>query len=303
MALASVSDAPNRITAALQRASQATGIDFNYLLKTAERESSLRPTAKARSSSAAGLFQFIENTWLKTIKQEGARFGLSGAASEIRQTSSGRYVVPDRAMRAEILALRYNPEISALLAGAFTQQNTEIMSERLGRDPTQGELYIAHFMGAETGAKLVNLANSDPRDRADVHFPRAARANPSIFYSRRGPRSTAEVYRTLVAKHSSEPVVVAQAARGEPAGSRQVSDVVAAAVASGNPADPVFQARPASVAGLGAIGAWQAIVMSEAESVVAARAGAISSPAEAPAPARMFQGSFWEQLRRGQEQG
>ncbi len=236
--------APGRITAALQRASRATGIDFDYLLKTAERESSLRPSAKARSSSAAGLFQFIENTWLKTIKQEGARFGLDNMASEIRQTSSGRYVVPDRDMRSQILALRYNPEISALLAGAFTQQNAEIMSDRLGRAPTQGELYIAHFMGAETGAKLVNLAGSEPRDRADVHFPRAARANPSIFYDRRGPRSMAEVYRTLVAKHSSDRVMVAQAP-DTPEGGRQAANDAVAVAGSGKPAEPVFQAVPA----------------------------------------------------------
>lgn len=113
----------------------------------------------------------------------------------------------------------------------------------------------------------------------------------------------AEVYRTLVAKHSSEPVVVARSAPSEQAGGRETQDVAAVTVASGKPAEPVFQARPAGVAGLGAIGAWQTIVMSEAESVVAARAGTISGPADAPAPARMFQGSFWEQLRRGQERG
>ena len=48
-----------------------------FLLKTATRESSLNPDAKAKSSSAAGLFQFIEQTWLGLVKSDGPRLGLA----------------------------------------------------------------------------------------------------------------------------------------------------------------------------------------------------------------------------------
>ena len=55
------------VEAAIRRASNATGVDADFLLKTARRESALNPSAKARTSSAAGLVQFIEQTWLGSV--------------------------------------------------------------------------------------------------------------------------------------------------------------------------------------------------------------------------------------------
>jgi soluble lytic murein transglycosylase-like protein len=57
------------VETAIRRASNAVGVDFDFLMKTARRESAMNPSAKARTSSAAGLFQFIEQTWLSTVKQ------------------------------------------------------------------------------------------------------------------------------------------------------------------------------------------------------------------------------------------
>ncbi len=70
MSAEAVNPASERATviAALQRASAATGSDFHYLLGTAMRESSLKPQAQAGRSSAVGLFQFVEQTWLRLVK-------------------------------------------------------------------------------------------------------------------------------------------------------------------------------------------------------------------------------------------
>ncbi|MFZ1990358.1 MAG: transglycosylase SLT domain-containing protein, partial [Alphaproteobacteria bacterium] len=59
------------VTQALAKASRATGVDFSYLLNTAKRESSLNPDAKSKTSSATGLFQFVEQTWLQALKAHG----------------------------------------------------------------------------------------------------------------------------------------------------------------------------------------------------------------------------------------
>jgi hypothetical protein len=64
-----------QVTTAIRSASRATGANFDYLLNTAIRESSLDPKAQARTSSARGLYQFIESTWLTMIKEEGPKFG------------------------------------------------------------------------------------------------------------------------------------------------------------------------------------------------------------------------------------
>src|SRR5260370_1372138 len=81
------------VEAAIQRASQATGVDFSFLMKTAGRESGMNPAAKAGGSSAAGLFQFVEQTWLSTLKQHGAKHGYARYAELISKGPDGHYHV------------------------------------------------------------------------------------------------------------------------------------------------------------------------------------------------------------------
>ncbi len=71
---ATASAAP-QITGAIRQAAQSTGISFEYLLTTAQIESNLNPSAQASTSSAKGLYQFIDQTWLGTMKQDGAALG------------------------------------------------------------------------------------------------------------------------------------------------------------------------------------------------------------------------------------
>src|SRR4029453_7643273 len=97
---------PAEILAAIASASRKTGSDFDYLLATAQRESNLDSRAKSKTSSASGLFQFIDQTWLSLIKRHGARHGLGQYADAIAATESGRYVVTSPPARSAILALR-----------------------------------------------------------------------------------------------------------------------------------------------------------------------------------------------------
>lgn len=202
MSLVQAISAPPQIAAALKQASVRTGTDFNYLLKTAMRESSLDCSAKSSTSSACGLFQFTQQTWLGTMKKNGAELGLGQYADKISQDSKGRYVVADPAARQAILAQRNDPTTSALMAGALTNDSRETLEGKLGRSVNGGELYIAHFLGAGGASKLISSAEEAPGARADMLFPAAAAANKSIFYSRDGqPRTVAEVYNNLVSKH------------------------------------------------------------------------------------------------------
>jgi hypothetical protein len=203
MLVNSSNSASPAVTGAIQQASHATGTSFNYLLATAQVESGLNPQAGASTSSARGLFQFIETTWLATIKQAGAALGLGRYADAITQTASGNYEVRDPSMRSEILKLRNDPNANALMAGAFTQGNASALSERLGRAPSEGELYIAHFLGVGGAARLIGLAGSHPNARAADYFPNAAQANPWIFYDRStgAARSLAQVRDILTARY------------------------------------------------------------------------------------------------------
>jgi hypothetical protein len=191
------------VTGAIRQAAQATGTSFQYLLATAQVESGLNPQAGASTSSARGLFQFVEQTWLGTMKQSGAALGYGQYADAITKTASGRYEVRDPAMRSAILKLRTDPTANAVMAGAFTQANAALLSQHLGRAPSEGELYIAHFLGAGGAARLISAAAANPSGSAASSFANAAQANPSIFYDRTtgAARSLAQVRDVLTARY------------------------------------------------------------------------------------------------------
>lgn len=189
------------VTDAIRRGASATGTDFDYLLRTARRESSLDPSAKAPTSSATGLFQFIEQTWLGIVKNDGPALGLANEASAIVARQDGTYTVPDAAARQAILKLREEPEAASAMAGALTRRNRAVLASATGQTPSNGELYLAHVLGARGASSLINTAKTDPTRAAAIDFPEAARANRSIFYAKDGrARSTREVYAQLTAE-------------------------------------------------------------------------------------------------------
>ncbi|KPH75556.1 MULTISPECIES: hypothetical protein [Bosea] len=192
------------VVSAIRDGAAKTGAGFDYLLKTAQRESSLEPDAKAKTSSATGLFQFIEQTWLSMVKQEGPKQGLSNYADAITESGGGRLTVSDPAAREKILDLRKDPQVAAVMAGAFTQKNREQLAGALGRQPHAGELYMAHVLGARGASDLIRAAANDPTRSAAKDFPEAAAANRGIFFDKTGrARSAQEVYGVLAASHAN----------------------------------------------------------------------------------------------------
>ena len=100
------------VRAAIASAARATGVNFDYLLAQAKIESGLNPSARAPTSSAAGLYQFTRGTWLATLEKHAGKHGLGWVQDAI---SGG--TVTDPQMRAQIMALRFDPQASALMAG------------------------------------------------------------------------------------------------------------------------------------------------------------------------------------------
>jgi len=200
------------VVQALQKAAAATGSDFHYLLGTAMRESSLKPNATSSSSSATGLFQFVDQTWLGLVKEHGAQYGLGNYADQITKQADGRYRA-EGAVRQDILALRKDPEVCSLMAGEYAKATGSAMRASLGREVCGGELYAAHFLGPDAAAKLIKLAGSDPSANAAAQFPQAAAANKSVFFHADGSaKSVREVYDWAMRQPGGEGTVrVAQA--------------------------------------------------------------------------------------------
>src|SRR5580704_15669285 len=169
------------VEAAIQRASTATGVDFSFLLGTARRESSFNPGAHAKTSSAAGLFQFVDQTWLATLKQHGAKYGYARYADLIQQGSDGRFHVAGDEARRTVMDLKLDPHAASLMAGELASDHAAYLRGRMGRDPTSGELYAAHVLGPQGSAKLIDAVRVSPSVPASALFPEAAASNHGLF--------------------------------------------------------------------------------------------------------------------------
>ncbi|MEQ1754155.1 MAG: lytic transglycosylase domain-containing protein [Micropepsaceae bacterium] len=227
------------VLTALRGAADSTGADFDYLLNTAMRESSLNPEAKAPTSSATGLFQFVEQTWLGTMKRHGTEHGFGAYADAIQVGKDGRYNVADKGLRQEILALRKDPKASSLMAGELTNDMRGDMEVALGRGVSAGELYVAHFLGPQAAVKMIKAAAATPTAAAANLFSDAASSNSNIFFGRDGKaRSVGAVLDSLKAKHS-----------GSHLSAHEFASAETPATAAGAAADAASQALRGSYAG------------------------------------------------------
>jgi hypothetical protein len=234
-----------QVEAAIARAAQATGVDFNYLLAQARLESSLDPAARAGTSSAAGLYQFTRGTWLQTLEKHGAAHGAGWADMAIEQ---GR--VSDPSLRQQVLALRHDPDLSSRMAAELARDNRAALLPVLGREPDAAELYLAHFLGAGGAGKFLTALSADPAQSAATLLPEAAAANRAIFYEGGQARSLGGVMGLLrgkVDRAMDQPVAAAPWSTAALVAERQPLSLPAAP--SGQPAP--FSATLASTFALG----------------------------------------------------
>ena len=200
MTVSAITTNTQRVTSAIQRAAQRTGIDFDYLLGQAKLESGLNANAKAGTSSASGLYQFIEQSWLAVVKKHGSEHGLGWAADSIQQTAGGRYAVSG-GQRAAILALRNDPDVASLMAAEHAGDNKTAIEAATGRPATGTDLYMAHFLGQGGARSFLTQMQANPDRSAAALFPAAARANRNVFYAADGSaRSLSQVYQRFADK-------------------------------------------------------------------------------------------------------
>jgi len=177
------------VRSAIAHAARETGMDFQYMLAQAKIESALDPDAKAGTSSAAGLYQFTRDTWLRTLDAHGEKHGLGWASAAI---SDGR--ITDPSMAGQIMALRFDPAASALMAGELAGDNRDALAGLLGREPDGAELYLGHFLGSGGASRFLTALAQNPETSAAAILPKAANANRPIFFEASGaPRSVREV--------------------------------------------------------------------------------------------------------------
>ncbi len=167
-------------------AAKIADMDPVLLMAIADKESRFAPKANASTSSASGLFQFVETTWFKALRSFGWRHGHEQEAKAIQGDDKEMRVAPQK--RAELLRLRNDPFLSAVLAAEMLKHDGEGIASRLGRPLTQGETYLIHFLGPDGAERFMKKMDDDPRASAAALLPRAAKTNKPIFYERQGRR-------------------------------------------------------------------------------------------------------------------
>jgi hypothetical protein len=209
--------APGRteVVDAIRQASERAGVDFKFMLAKAQTESSLDPTIRARTSSASGLYQFIESTWLSTVRQHGAKYGIGDLASSIEDDFGGTARVRDSATRKQILDLRFDPKIASAMAAEFTKSNHAQLEGALGSGINSTDLYLAHFLGANGASRFLQNYRADPQKIGASLFPEAANANRGVFYdpSSGRARTLGQIYDFFAKKMGEEIATVDTADR------------------------------------------------------------------------------------------
>lgn len=148
---------------------QMTGVDPSLLMMMCAVESDFKITATPGTSNAAGLYQFVPKTWRGMLKTYGGKYGIGPDTSPM------------------------DPRANALMGAEYVKENYRHLARKLGRTPTENDIYLAHFLGPSGS---VQVLKGNPNDIAARLNPDAAKSNREIFYDNGRPRTVRE----LVAK-------------------------------------------------------------------------------------------------------
>lgn len=182
------------VVRAISLAQQKTNADPGLLLALASKESAFNPKARNKHSSARGLLQFTNTTWLTVVKDFGSRYGLGHYATAIETGRDGHLLVKKPRLRQAILALRNDPLLQAIMTTELLNQERHSLEDRLGRPAQVADLYFLHLLGP-TGATHFLTALAERPDASSVEtVGKEARFNEGLFVKDGRPLTVAEAY-------------------------------------------------------------------------------------------------------------
>ena len=168
-------DAPDIINAA----ANVAGVNPLVMMTMAMIESSLNPNAAARTSSAKGLYQFLDGTWKEMMRKYANKHGIPEGTTQ------------------------FDPVANSLLGAEFLKENAKVSESVMNRPASAVDYYIPHFFGAGGARTFYRHLQKNPNAPAAEVLTAQARANKPIFYKNGKPRSFAEVYQYFTSKMSS----------------------------------------------------------------------------------------------------
>lgn len=189
---------------------------YATLMAIAASESSRRPSAVNARSSAAGAFQFTEQTWLELVHRHGARLGAGDLAAQVIHRN-GRYETAEPEWREAILRRRHDTALAARLAAAYCDDNRTTLSQLLGRPATEAEVLMAYLLGPRAAIRLVTAAETRPDVSVAKILPRALAANPDLLAEKDKPVSAHRALSLLTGRYAAEIAAAATASPPPPA--------------------------------------------------------------------------------------
>lgn len=161
------------VKSAIHKASQVVGVPVSLLTAMAGVESAFRTDAGASTSSAKGLFQFINSTWVGVLAKYGDKYGVPKDAS------------------------RFDPTYSAIMAAAMMKHEGYPAAKAAVSNPSMTDIYLTHFLGPTGGRKFIfaYMANPDAYGTSAVNEAQA-NANYNIFFDKvtGNPRTLRQIY-------------------------------------------------------------------------------------------------------------
>ena len=145
-----------------KQVSKEYSVSYELLSKMSWIESNHRINARTKTSSARGLYQIIRSTekWLKEI--------------------------------CDIEGDIFDPLTNTRLAACYIKHNQNYLTRKLKRRATDLECYEAHFFGARTAFRFISIPNHRLGYKS---FRKESKANPSIFWHKKRPRTIGEIKR------------------------------------------------------------------------------------------------------------
>lgn len=194
------------------------GVRPGFLRDLARKESrediAARPidpdTGLPDMNGAYGLTQFVRSTWDDVTRSHGPTLGY------VRPESDDEHY--DR---------RADPRWALAFGATLADENAQALQRATGMRPSEGDVYLAHFVGSDVASALLRADRSYRGSLPAASFvsAQAARNNRSVFFDRDGrARSVHEVITRQEQGFSNRPWVRTRGRSGGASGDPSLSE-------------------------------------------------------------------------------
>lgn len=152
-------------------AAKMAGFDPFISANVAAVESRFKPRAGAGTSSAKGLYQFVNGTWGDMLRKYGRKYGIAANTHQ------------------------FDPRANALMGMEYLKENYAYLKEKAKVPVTDTALYAAHFLGAYGARKFLTAPGS--ANSEDIVGSAAVKANASVFREPTGRKGVYGRVRTV----------------------------------------------------------------------------------------------------------